>query len=65
MMLGLVGMRSVESWCTTFTEFLALGKPERFNVFARVPPMKFPGGALLRKPLVTAALTWFKIMDAF
>ncbi|HTT99753.1 MAG TPA: FAD-binding oxidoreductase [Rhizomicrobium sp.] len=42
----------------------ALGKPERFDVFARVPPTPFPGGALLRKPLVSAALLWFKLMDA-
>jgi gamma-glutamylputrescine oxidase len=43
----------------------ALGNPERFEVFARVPAQKFPGGTLLRKPLVAAALTWFKIMDSF
>jgi gamma-glutamylputrescine oxidase len=42
----------------------ALGQPERFDVFARVPAHKFPGGALLRKPLVAAALTGFKILDA-
>ena len=42
-----------------------LGKPERFEVFARVPAKKFPGGALLRKPLVAAALFAFKIADAF
>lgn len=42
----------------------ALGHPERFDVMARVPPKAFPGGAMLRKPLVTAALYAFKIMDA-
>src|ERR1700744_3802033 len=30
-----------------------LGKPERFDVFARVPPRPFPGGALLRNALVS------------
>jgi len=40
-----------------------MGKTERFDVFARVPPTPFPGGALLRKPLVSAALMWFKLMD--
>lgn len=40
-----------------------LGKSERFEVFARVPPTPFPGGPLLRKPLVSAALMWFKLMD--
>jgi gamma-glutamylputrescine oxidase len=42
----------------------ALGKPERFDILARVPARKFPGGQLLRKPMVTAALTWLKIVDA-
>ncbi len=42
----------------------ALGKRERFDVMARVPPKAFPGGALLRKPMVSAALYAFKIMDA-
>jgi len=42
----------------------ALDRPERFEVFARVPARKFPGGTLLRRPLVTAALMGFKLMDA-
>jgi gamma-glutamylputrescine oxidase len=41
----------------------ALGQPERFEVFARVPARAFPGGRLLRKPLVAAALFAFKIVD--
>lgn len=43
----------------------ALGSPERFDVIARVPPRQFPGGTLLRKPLVSAALMWFKLLDSF
>jgi len=43
----------------------ALGQTERFDVFARVPAMPFPGGAMLSKPLVSAALMWFKAMDSF
>jgi gamma-glutamylputrescine oxidase len=43
----------------------AMGKPERFNVFARVPAKPFPGGTLLRKPLVVAALAGFKLLDRF
>jgi gamma-glutamylputrescine oxidase len=42
----------------------ALGQTERFDVFARVPATPFPGGPLLRKPLVSAALMWFKLMDS-
>jgi gamma-glutamylputrescine oxidase len=43
----------------------AMGKPERFDVMARVPAQKFPGGKWLRKPLVAAALFSFKLLDAF
>src|SRR3984885_709967 len=42
----------------------ALGRSERFDTFARVPPKAFPGGAMLRKPLVAAALFAYKIADA-
>jgi gamma-glutamylputrescine oxidase len=42
----------------------ALGGSERFDVFARVPAERFPGGEMLRKPLVAAALVAFKVMDA-
>ena len=41
-----------------------LGRSEKFDTFARVPAKPFPGGTLLRKPLVAAALTWFKLLDA-
>ncbi len=42
----------------------ALGQPERFEILARVPARKFPGGPLLRKPMVTAALVALKLADA-
>jgi gamma-glutamylputrescine oxidase len=42
----------------------AMGKPERFDVFARVLARAFPGGRMLRKPLIAAALLAFKILDA-
>jgi gamma-glutamylputrescine oxidase len=42
----------------------ALGKPERFDIMARVPAKAFPGGPLFRRPLVTASLLAFKILDA-
>jgi gamma-glutamylputrescine oxidase len=42
----------------------ALGHEERFNVFARIPARRFPGGRLLRRPLIGAALFAFKLADA-
>ncbi len=44
---------------------VAMGRPERFDILARVPPRTFPGGPLLRKPMVTVALTALKLLDAF
>ena len=40
------------------------GDSEKFDVFARVPVKPIPGGALLRKPFITAALFAYKLMDA-
>jgi gamma-glutamylputrescine oxidase len=42
----------------------ALGQAERFDVFARVPARAFPGGRLLRRPLIAAALLAYKVLDA-
>lgn len=41
-----------------------LGKSERFESLARVPAKRFPGGPLLRKPMVSAALLTLKIADS-
>ncbi|HWD27222.1 MAG TPA: FAD-binding oxidoreductase [Rhizomicrobium sp.] len=41
----------------------ALGETERFDILAKVPARKFPGGTRLRKPMVTAALTMLKWKD--
>lgn len=42
----------------------AQGHCERFDVFARVPARAFPGGQMLRKPLLAAGLLAFKLADA-
>ncbi|HEV2649944.1 MAG TPA: FAD-binding oxidoreductase [Rhizomicrobium sp.] len=41
----------------------AMGNSARFDTLASVPAAKFPGGPLLRKPMVTAALTMLKWRD--
>jgi gamma-glutamylputrescine oxidase len=42
----------------------AEGHNEHFDVFARVPARAFPGGSILRRPLVAAGLLAFKMLDA-
>ncbi|HEY9081504.1 FAD-binding oxidoreductase [Magnetovibrio sp.] len=39
------------------------GTAERFDVFTRIPHMSFPGGALMRKPALVAAMAYFKLRD--
>lgn len=37
--------------------------PERFDMFARIPHARFPGGSLLRMPSLVLAMTWFRLRD--
>lgn len=39
------------------------GQAERFDVLARIPHRRFPGGTLLRFPLLALAGTWQKVRD--
>ncbi|MGN7839746.1 NAD(P)/FAD-dependent oxidoreductase [Stenotrophomonas sp. 22385] len=39
------------------------GQNERLDVFERIPHGRFPGGKLLRTPLLVAAMSWYKLRD--
>ncbi len=39
------------------------GHAERFDVMAELPTPRFPGGTILRWPLLVAAMTWFSLRD--
>lgn len=39
------------------------GSAERFDVFARIPHARFPGGRLFKAPLVALAMTWYRLRD--
>ena len=39
------------------------GTLERFDAFARLPQPAFPGGALLRRPLVALGLALYALRD--
>ena len=41
-----------------------VGQSERLDVFRRIQHHPFPGGRLLRTPLLTAAMAWYKLRDA-
>ncbi len=40
------------------------GQSERLDVFSKIPHRDFPGGRLLRTPMLVAAMAWFKLRDA-
>jgi gamma-glutamylputrescine oxidase len=39
------------------------GQAERFDVMAGLPMPRFPGGALMRWPMLVLAMTWFSLRD--
>ncbi|WBO60627.1 FAD-binding oxidoreductase [Acidocella sp. MX-AZ03] len=39
------------------------GQAERFDVFARIPHARFPGGEALRTPALVLATSWFRLRD--
>jgi len=39
------------------------GQMERFDVMSKLPTPKFPGGTLLRWPILVAAMVWFGLRD--
>ncbi len=39
------------------------GQAAGFDLMARLPQPRFPGGALMRWPLLVAAMTWFSMRD--
>ena len=41
------------------------GTAERVDLFARLPPPKFPGGTLLRWPGQLLGMLWFALRDRF
>lgn len=40
-----------------------MGQAARFDVFARLPHARFPGGAALRTPALLLATTWYRLRD--
>ncbi|MDA0703071.1 MAG: FAD-binding oxidoreductase [Proteobacteria bacterium] len=39
------------------------GQAERFDLFAKLPHTAFPGGRLLRTPLLVLAMTWIRLRE--
>ncbi len=41
------------------------GQAEQFDLMAKIPSPRFPGGALMRWPLLALAMTWYSLRDRF
>ena len=39
------------------------GQAERFDLFARIPHMDFPGGMVLRRPALVLGMLWYRLRD--
>ncbi len=39
------------------------GQAERFDIMSQIPSPKFPGGPLMRQPLLILAMLWFSMRD--
>jgi gamma-glutamylputrescine oxidase len=39
------------------------GQAEKFDLMAKVPTPKFPGGGAFQKPLLVLAMLWFSLRD--
>ncbi|MGE0231964.1 MAG: NAD(P)/FAD-dependent oxidoreductase [Flavobacteriaceae bacterium] len=39
------------------------GQMSRFDIFAKLPVPRFPGGTLLRWPILVSAMTWYGLRD--
>jgi len=40
-----------------------MGQAEKFDIFAKVPSPRFPGGRRLRTPLLALAMIWYSLRD--
>ena len=40
------------------------GEQERLDLYSRLPHTRFPGGLVLRTPILALAMAWFRIKDA-
>ena len=39
------------------------GRPERFDLFARITHRRFPGGRLMRTPLLMLGMGYYRLRD--
>ena len=51
------------TWAGKMIAQAIAGDADGFDLMARVPTPRFPGGAMLRWPLLVSAMTWFGMRD--
>ncbi|KAA0980052.1 FAD-binding oxidoreductase [Pseudomonas sp. ANT_H12B] len=55
---------NVTHWCATLlAEAIHAGHSQGFDVFSAVPHMTFPGGPMLRSPLLALGMFWYRLRE--
>ncbi|MHC8344229.1 NAD(P)/FAD-dependent oxidoreductase [Pseudomonas sp. RT6P73] len=57
---------NVTHWCAKLLgEAIHAGHSKGFDVFSAVPHMTFPGGPMLRSPLLALGMFWYRLREMF
>lgn len=51
------------TWAGKIAAEVIAGQAEKFDIMARIPTPNFPGGTLLRSPLLVLAMLWYSLRD--
>ncbi|PPA03272.1 FAD-dependent oxidoreductase, partial [Pseudomonas sp. MWU12-2312b] len=55
---------NVTHWCAKLLgEAIHAGQSHGFDVFSAVPHMTFPGGRVLRSPLLALGMLWYRMRE--
>jgi glycine/D-amino acid oxidase-like deaminating enzyme len=55
---------NVTHWCAKLLgEAIHAGHSQGFDVFSAMPHMTFPGGPMLRSPLLALGMLWYRVRE--
>jgi len=54
---------ALSGFCGRLMAETVAGQAGRFDAMAALPVPNFPGGPMMRAPLLTLAMTWFSLRD--
>ena len=55
---------NVTHWCARLlAEGIQVGQSRGLDIFSQVPHMTFPGGKVLRSPLLALGMLWYRVRE--